>query len=163
MLWFIVRILVSRFLKKKAEEGEQPGQETPVVDNSNALVFAHSCRELQKLRSNRDSILPTKIEHYYALVKAFFSPESGFRGEADVDAIVDLICKEEMNSFCLYPKGTSMPGVTRDRGRAYNLGLYTRATWMNHDFEPNVSLLISLRPRSVASSQKLTLSSPDGP
>ncbi|CZT48384.1 uncharacterized protein RSE6_09069 [Rhynchosporium secalis] len=140
MLWIIVRTLVSRSLEKQLETDKQVSQPTFIGDlNSLDFKFAHNYIEIQKLRNNYEAIVSSKIEHYHALVNDFLGPNSGFQSEVEMQEIVDLICKEEMNAFCLYPKGTSAPGVTKGRGRAYALGLYTRATWMNHDCEPNMT------------------------
>ncbi|KAK0105289.1 hypothetical protein ONS95_004327 [Cadophora gregata] len=140
MLWIIVRILASRSLEKEQEDLLPQSLSTvEQADRNDEYVFTHSYHEVDKLRSNRNVISPSKIEHYYVLVNAFLTTESGFQGSLGVEELVDLICKEEMNAFCLYPKGTGMPGVTNGRGRAYGLGLYTRATWMNHDCDGNMS------------------------
>ncbi|KAL2062258.1 hypothetical protein VTL71DRAFT_6524 [Oculimacula yallundae] len=141
MLWIIVRILISRSLESASTQEQQLQASAAQGETraSHGLEFAHSYLEVDKLRSNHDAIAPSKVEHYQVLVNNFLGPDSGFQAEVDMKYIVELICKEEMNAFCLYPKGTSAPGVTQGRGRAYALGLFTRATWMNHDCEPNVS------------------------
>ena len=55
--------------------------------------------------------------------------------------LVRLICKEETNSFCMYPKATGIfpyPGPQDNRGVAYGLAIHTLSSFFNHSCLPNV-------------------------
>ena len=82
-----------------------------------------------------------KIQHWTMLAENYMGRDSMLPDHTDTASILDLICKEEMNAFCLYPKATggiAPPGPHVSRGRTYGLAFYTRGTLMNHDCIPNV-------------------------
>ncbi|KAK8108873.1 hypothetical protein PG984_014674 [Apiospora sp. TS-2023a] len=179
MLWLVTRILARRWveLTASAPEGRasqdtpkspietgstaRRNVEAPLGDNTWATV-EHT------LLSNRDKVHAQRIEHWstlastYLASQPFSSSNSGSASSAaldlDVPSLVDLICKEETNSFALYPKPTGVFPVPASngesdnsghsgakshqgkpgRGTPYGIGFYTGATLINHSCLPNV-------------------------
>jgi hypothetical protein len=149
MLWLIVRILSERYLETQKVVGSADSHAH--IENGQAETFEHNWSEICKLRANKEAISPQKLRHFETLVENFLGANLLISNQMNTEAMVDLICKEEMNSFCLYPKATggiNRPGRPTTRGRAYGLGFYTRGTLMNHDCAPNVRNQLHSNPYS---------------
>lgn len=169
MLWLVARILARRWLELTTFTPEgKPGEDTarssiesraPFGDNTWATV-EHT------ILSNREKFGSQRVEHWRTLASTYLTSQpfsssaavSDSRAQLDVPSLVELICKEETNSFGLYPKRTGMfPVPASDgesgndhtggearpgrpgRGTAYAIGFYTGATLINHSCSPNVS------------------------
>ncbi|KAK7960753.1 D-alanine---D-alanine ligase [Apiospora saccharicola] len=137
MLWLVARILARRWVELTGSDPEgKAGQDTPkspietestarkdveapLGDNTWATV-EHT------LLSNRDKVHPQRMEYWSTLASTYLASQpfsistSGSASSAaldlDVPSIVDLICKEETNSFALYPKPTGVFPVPASEG-----------------------------------------------
>lgn len=140
MLWLIVRILAHRHLEMQVGTFENTNS---TIGKESGAAFGHSWHEIEhKLIANQSRIPAEKLQHWADLVKNYMGASSSLPQSLTPEEVVTLICKEEMNSFCLYPKATGIYPLTtphETRGRYYGLAFFTRATLMNHSCLPNVS------------------------
>jgi SAM-dependent methyltransferase len=137
MLWLVLRILVKRHL-------ELSGLLTPEQNiPENVAIFGNNdWKTWWGLLSNREKSPVERIDHWTWLVETYLGKSPLLTAGLSVSDIVDIICKEETNAFCLYPIATGIfpvPGPHTTRGVVYGLGAYTRATLVNHSCLPNVS------------------------
>ena len=103
MLWLVVRILAQRHLETRLEEACKDSMQELVQENESEY-FKHSWDEICRLRANQELISPEKVRHWTVLAESYLGHDSTLPVLMSTAAMVDLICKEEMNAFCLYPK-----------------------------------------------------------
>jgi len=85
----------------------------------------------------------------------------------DLSEMVALICKEETNTFGLYPTATgplSVVGQRVSRGESYGLSLYPRAAMFNHSCQPSVAhapdahgCMVCTAARDIGKGEELTI------
>jgi hypothetical protein len=131
MLWIILRILAARHLEQQASTEclAQYGWEDR---------FQRGYESIEMFRSNQELWPEDCMRHWKQLVETYFSD---YPQLPQTEEIVSLICKEEANSFGLYPGVTGtypLPDPPVERGVQYGLGVYPRATIANHSCLPNV-------------------------
>ncbi|KAM5377552.1 hypothetical protein ACJZ2D_004921 [Fusarium nematophilum] len=100
------------------------------------------------LKRNGDLIRQQEKE----LAEAYMGSSSGLPCLPSPDDLLALICKEETNTFGLYPRLTGpLDMIDRPvpRGECYGLGLYPRAAQFNHSCAPNVTHKPDSRGRMV--------------
>jgi hypothetical protein len=140
MLWIIVRILAHRQMEMQIGTFENPKS---AVGEEGIASFEYSWNEINsKIISNQSKIPADKLQRWGKLVRNYISTSSSLPQSLTPEELVTLICKEEMNTFGLYPKATGLYPLNKPhetRGRCYGLAFYTRATLMNHSCLPNVS------------------------
>lgn len=185
MLWLVVRILVQRTLQllqhtnaipsnitpiSKGEGVEDsvknPSERPPIATRTSSTSFGNNTWLVieENILSNRDRFPSQRIEHWTSLASTYLvsqpfstTPRSSSSSAStlDLSSIVDLICKEETNSFCQYPKPNGVVPVPIEdesqrgnlmRGTPYGLAFHTRAALFNHSCSPNVSNLHLERP-----------------
>lgn len=131
-LWHVVRLLAG-WSKEVRATGNRCQQTTGEFDSGWAAVLM-CCDYL-------DSWPKSQVEHWERLTRAYMDDKSVLPCPLSADQMLSLICKEETNTFGLYPRATGTPvddgSVTR--GESYGLGLYPRAAMFNHSCQPNVS------------------------
>jgi SAM-dependent methyltransferase len=138
MLWLVVRILVKRHLELNGLLQLEKNQ------YANSAMFGNNdWKTWWGLLSNREKFPTERVDHWTSLVETYLGKSPQLTTGLSVSDIVDIICKEETNAFCLYPIATGifpLPGPHTTRGIVYGLGAYTRATLVNHSCLPNVSI-----------------------
>ncbi|KAJ4264457.1 hypothetical protein NW762_005657 [Fusarium torreyae] len=80
--------------------------------------------------------------HWKRLVQEYLSDASVLPCLLSADDMLLLLCKEETNTFGLYPRVTGSQNVNDrvlPRGESYGLALYPRAAQFNHSCLPNVT------------------------
>lgn len=135
MLWLIVRILASR----QGELHHAVGH----VDQTNPR-FQGGWDAIQAFCGSTESWSHAQIRSWTALVKKYLRSGPALLHDLTADEIVALICREEANSFGLYPRETGVfpvPEPAVDRGDQYGAAVYPRAAIANHSCCPNVSLI----------------------
>ncbi|RDW69068.1 uncharacterized protein DSM5745_08828 [Aspergillus mulundensis] len=140
LLWIVVRMLAAGFLEQNttaevnhAQKGGAKGSSFPWEDR-----FERHWMAIESMRSNREHWPRTKIEHWRYLVKEYLSDNQLLPGLLDSDDMLTLICKAMVNTYDLYDAPTGPAETQRKQGPAYGLGVYLRATWVNHSCLPNV-------------------------
>lgn len=132
MLWLVVRLLAARRLEMEYDptSHERYGWEDR---------FKRGWQAIEEFSTNRHLWPDATIQHWKYLIQTYLRNFPGFPGPTE---LLGLICREEINSFGLYPgiTGTLPPGQQRKRGQQYGLGCYPRATMLNHSCVPNVGL-----------------------
>ncbi|KAI3099347.1 CAZyme family CE12 [Penicillium roqueforti] len=132
MLWTVMRLLAGRYIELQA--GFKPSELYSWEDR-----FKRGWDSIEILHSNRERWPQTQILHWKRLVEVYLTHDN--QSDLSVDDLVDLICKEESNSFGLYPSDTGIfpiPDPPIERGVDYGLGIYPRASIVNHSCIPNV-------------------------
>lgn len=134
MLWVILRVLCQRRLESIHGSGD-------ARSGSEGAFGANLWHDVEHLLGNRSKFAPDKLAHWHNLVELYLQDSEITKG-LTVSDIVDLICIEETNAFCLYPKATGYDPDSQDtyksRGTPYGLALSTRATLFNHSCLANV-------------------------
>ncbi|KAF4454446.1 hypothetical protein F53441_3073 [Fusarium austroafricanum] len=85
-----------------------------------------------------DSWPEAQVAHWKRLVNEYMSDASGLPCLLSAEQMLLLLCKEETNTFGLYPRVTGSHSVS-DRGESYGMALYPRAAQFNHSCLPNVA------------------------
>ncbi|OOF98432.1 hypothetical protein ASPCADRAFT_164992 [Aspergillus carbonarius ITEM 5010] len=132
MLWLIVRILASR----QGELHHAVGH----VDQTNPR-FQGGWDAIQAFCGSTESWSHAQIRSWTALVKKYLRSGPALLHDLTADEIVALICREEANSFGLYPRETGVfpvPEPAVDRGDQYGAAVYPRAAIANHSCCPNI-------------------------
>ncbi|KKK27391.1 hypothetical protein ARAM_002278 [Aspergillus rambellii] len=138
MLWLIVRILARQntdtLLSDLAEEESNPG-------------FQHGWEAIQSLCGSTETWSHEQVRSWTGLAKKYLGPAALPHG-MNAENVLALICKEEANSFGLYPRETGifhpLPTPPVDRGEQFGAAVYPRASIANHSCCPNVSPRASL-------------------
>jgi hypothetical protein len=109
MLWIIVRMLAGRHieseLKAKPEPREQDSTPYPWSNR-----FGRGYQTMEDMHGNQDLWPQEKITRWKYLTQRYLSgQETGTVANVSKDDILSLICKEESNSFGLYPGHTGSP------------------------------------------------------
>ncbi|KGO71537.1 hypothetical protein PITC_051780 [Penicillium italicum] len=132
MIWIVLRLLAGRHLEL------QTGSNPDLYSWEDR--FKRGWQSIEALQGNREQWPQTKIQHWKRLVELYLADNN--QTDLNSDELVDLICKEESNSFGLYPRETGVFPIADpplDRGVDYGLAIYPRATICNHSCNPNVS------------------------
>ncbi|KXG49176.1 uncharacterized protein PGRI_030460 [Penicillium griseofulvum] len=133
MIWTILRLLAGRHLELQA--GSKPSKLYSWEDR-----FKRGWESVDLLLGNREQWPQTQIQHWKRLAEQYLAHDIG--SDLNLNEMLDLICKEESNSFGLYPGETGIfpiPDPPVGRGSHYGLGIYPRATIFNHSCMPNVT------------------------
>ncbi|KAF4974842.1 hypothetical protein FZEAL_8303 [Fusarium zealandicum] len=99
-----------------------------------------------------DSWPEAQLKLWKRLVDEYLTDGSGLPCVPSPDEMLSLLCKEETNTFGLYPKVTGplyMSDRPVPRGECYGLSLYPRAAMFNHSCLPNVTHKPDSRGRMV--------------
>lgn len=130
-LWHVVRLLAgwslearSKILNCKANRDER------FKWNWEAVLMC--CDYL-------DSWPEDQLQHWKRLAETYMMNKSTLPCPLNLAEMMSLICKEETNTFGLYPNVTGLVDRPVARGESYGLSLYPRAAQFNHSCEPNVS------------------------
>lgn len=144
MLWIVMRVMCQRHVELKAQNGSKAEEETPPDAASDGdELRAHGANtwdNIFTLLDNQDRFPADKLAHWSLLSETYLAGQH-FADDLTTSGIVSLICKEETNSFCMYPKNTGIyphPGPQGTRGIPYGLALYHQASFFNHSCLPNV-------------------------
>ncbi|KAM0442135.1 hypothetical protein ACHAQK_004457 [Fusarium lateritium] len=89
-----------------------------------------------------DSWPEPQITYWKRLVDEYLSDASVMSCLLSADEMLSLLCKEETNTFGLYPRITGSQSVNDrsiSRGEMYGMALYPRAAQFNHSCLPNVT------------------------
>ncbi|OGM48677.1 hypothetical protein ABOM_001982 [Aspergillus bombycis] len=147
MLWIIVRIFANRQLEQQARTEER-----------NHLHwesrFQRGWESIDMFRGNQEQWPKDRLEHWERLIKTYLSDVPWLPNTQEV---LSLLCKEEANSFGLYPGVTGvfpLPDPPVERGIHYGLAVYPRATICNHSCLPNIIHGPDDRGRMVFTSQR---------
>lgn len=131
MLWIIVRMYAGRHREIRA--GTHSRQDYPWQDK-----FPYGWKAMEDLRGNMDLWPPAQLDRWRRQIETYLGDHPGLPGVAEV---LKLICKEEANTFGLYPGATGLVPLTGEpqkRGIQYGLACFPRATMANHSCSPNV-------------------------
>lgn len=144
MLWIVVRVMCQRLIELKTHNGSRAGGETASdATSSEDELRAHGANTWDNvfmLLANQDRFPAAKLAHWSTLSETYLAGQP-FADGFSIPDTVSLICKEETNSFGMYPKTTGMhphPGPQGTRGIAYGLALHHQASFFNHSCLPNV-------------------------
>lgn len=80
-----------------------------------------------------------QLQHWKRLAEVYMMDTLILPCPLNLAEMVSLICKEETNTFGLYPNVTGVMNEPVARGESYGLSLYPRAAQFNHSCQPNVS------------------------
>ncbi|KAL4887756.1 hypothetical protein BDV59DRAFT_189980 [Aspergillus ambiguus] len=136
MLWLIVRILATRFV-----EGDQ---DTKGHDHSRKTshCFPTGWDAIESFCGSQESWSYAQVRRWSALIKKYLKNGPILPHGSTLDELLSIVCKEEANSFGLYPRETGMPllaGPQVDRGEQFGAAVYPRAAIANHSCCPNVT------------------------
>ncbi|GKZ24413.1 hypothetical protein AbraIFM66951_010495 [Aspergillus brasiliensis] len=133
MMWLIVRVLATRHLER-----QQLLETTNHEPNQN---FKGGWEAIQSFCGSIESWSHAQVRSWTALVKKYLRSSPILPHDLSVDDIVALICREEANSFGLYPRETGeypVPEPPVDRGDQFGAAVYPRAAIANHSCSPNI-------------------------
>ncbi|KAL4905363.1 hypothetical protein BDW74DRAFT_177737 [Aspergillus multicolor] len=140
LLWVVVRMLAARVLELNAtaeidhyQKKREEYSSFPWEDR-----FERHWVAVESMRSNREQWPPTKIEHWRNLVTEYLSDDQLLPGLLPADEMLNLIFKAIVNTYDLYDVPTGPASIQQKQGPAYGLGVYPRATWVNHSCVPNI-------------------------
>lgn len=137
MLWIIIRMYAGRHRETWAGTRSRP--DYPWQDK-----FPYGWKAMEDLRGNMDLWPQAQLDRWRKQIEIYLSDHPGLPGVAEV---LTLICKEEANTFGLYPGATGLVPLTGEpqkRGIQYGLACFPRATMANHSCSPNVKTPIIL-------------------
>ncbi|KAJ3546496.1 hypothetical protein NM208_g1964 [Fusarium decemcellulare] len=135
-LWHVVRLLATRNVELK-----KSASMTPLLYPLDRR-FERGWKSIEMCCSYLDSWPESQLKHWKRLVDEYLSDATVLPCMLDPDEMLSLICKEETNTFGLYPKLTGplyMADRPVPRGESYALSLYPRAAQFNHSCLPNVT------------------------
>lgn len=133
MLWLIVRILATRSVEM------QRGEE---VLSSSTKRFKSGWSAIESLCGSPETWAHSQVREWSTLVKKYMRDSTSLPHGMSAEEVLALICREEANSFGLYPRETGMlelENAPTDRGEQFGAAVYPRAAVANHSCSPNVS------------------------
>ncbi|KAL6234559.1 hypothetical protein BDW75DRAFT_161086 [Aspergillus navahoensis] len=141
MLWLIVRILSRRSTESSypdtAHDNPQPQDSNPSLSH----FFKSGWPAIDALCGTPETWSHAQVREWTALVKKYLSSTTLPHNLSNAD-ILALICKEEANSFGLYPRETGVfpvPDPPVSRGEQFGAAVYPRASIANHSCCPNIT------------------------
>lgn len=154
MLWLIVRTLSRRNAEQEQQQQQQPDsndnnnrnqpQQLQLPPNSPLSHFKSGWPAIDSLCGTIETWSHAQVREWTVLVKKYLSSSSLPHTLSNTDVLA-LICKEEANSFGLYPRETGVfppPSPAVDRGEQFGAAVYPRASIANHSCCPNVCLYL---------------------
>ncbi|KAL4931837.1 SET domain-containing protein [Aspergillus undulatus] len=135
MLWLMVRILSIRHITNPQPNDINNTQNTP------QSTFKSGWPAIDALCGTPETWSHSQVREWTVLVKKYLS-SSALPHSMSNDAVLALICKEEANSFGLYPRETGVcppPDPPVPRGEQFGAAVYPRASIANHSCCPNIS------------------------
>ena len=121
----------TRLLIRALERRQREKQGLPVPNDG--LLFEH----VSNLCSNMESFSAERLSEFHqvaGILRGVFENQHGSVVHGDLDRfLLELICKEECNSFGLY----TFKRVGEPRS-SYGLALYPMAVYFNHSCAPNI-------------------------
>ncbi|KAL2826658.1 hypothetical protein BDW59DRAFT_160849 [Aspergillus cavernicola] len=148
MLWLIVRILARRDTHTQLEPTPPSA---PISTPPSA--FQSDWPAISSLCGTPETWSHAQVREWTIFAKKYLSAEtSSLTHGLSAAEIVALICKEEANSFGLYPRetgcyppptcfssaGTTSIGASTGRGEQFGAAVYPRASIANHSCCPNI-------------------------
>ncbi|KAL9604231.1 MAG: hypothetical protein Q9219_000629 [cf. Caloplaca sp. 3 TL-2023] len=146
MLWFVVRIMIERYLELRNHPSKA------YQDHTSHPRFKRGWDSIKDFRANRGIMPQDRLANWTRLVQTYTGDKSLSPALLDLDETLSIICQEEMNSFWLY--STILPAFppppsARKLEDPYGLGLYPWATRINHSCVPNVVYKANSRQQMV--------------
>ncbi|KAH7176841.1 hypothetical protein EDB81DRAFT_898304 [Dactylonectria macrodidyma] len=135
-LWHVVRVLAARDLELHRLASNPPRRYAWEGE------FKRGWASIEMCCAYLDSWPEAQIEHWKRLTERYLSDASTLPCLLTPDELLLIICKEETNTFGLYPKMTGplyMIDHPVPRGLSYGMGIYPRAAMFNHSCLPNVT------------------------
>lgn len=136
-LWHVVRLLAGWSLEFQGADLKNARCRYPRDD-----MFKRGWESVLLCCDYLDSWPESQIKHWTRLCETYMNDKSLVPCPLSPAEMLSLVCKEETNTFGLYP-GVTGPVCMADhpvpRGESYGLGLYPRAAMFNHSCQPNVS------------------------
>ncbi|KAJ0419900.1 S-adenosyl-L-methionine-dependent methyltransferase [Aspergillus carlsbadensis] len=160
MLWLIVRLLARRHVESQGDSdtngtsptnGTAPDSATSSTSPSTQThksEFKAGWPAITSLCGTPETWSHAQTREWAVLVKKYLSKASLPHDLSNAD-VLGLICKEEANSFGLYPRETGVyppPSVEEEtselelvgRGEQFGAAVYPRASIANHSCCPNI-------------------------
>ncbi|KAL4953772.1 hypothetical protein BDW69DRAFT_150841 [Aspergillus filifer] len=146
MLWLIVRILSMRYIELRHDNDNdtnntnENGAEDSVSADSPLSNFKSGWPAIEALCGTTETWSHAQVREWTVLAKKYLS-SSALSHKESPDAVLGLICKEEANSFGLYPRETGhYPPLDKSvtRGEQFGAAVYPRASIANHSCCPNI-------------------------
>ncbi|KAF9890504.1 hypothetical protein FE257_005909 [Aspergillus nanangensis] len=134
MLWLIVRILTTRTVGMRDTQRACPPRDDQGAE------FKAGWAAIESLCGSPESWPHDKVRHWTALVKKYLKDNMPLAHGMAMSDVLALICREEANSFGLYPRetGTSVSEPQMVRGEQFGAAVYPRAAIANHSCDPNI-------------------------
>ncbi|KAL4903065.1 hypothetical protein BDW74DRAFT_186652 [Aspergillus multicolor] len=143
MLWLIVRLLARRSTESVPEkditfpspDDQQSQQPPPSISR-----FKSGWPAIEALCGTTETWSHAQVREWTVLVKKYLGSKS-LPHNLSNNEVLALICKEEANSFGLYPRETGVyppPDPPVSRGEQYGAAVYPRASIANHSCCPNI-------------------------
>ncbi|RDW79095.1 SET domain-containing protein [Aspergillus mulundensis] len=143
MLWLIVRALARRCTESSqshdtatADYNDQESQQSHL----SLSRFKSGWAAIDALCGTTETWSHAQVREWTVLVKKYLSSSALPHNLPNTDVLA-LICKEEANSFGLYPRETGVfppPDPTANRGEQFGAAVYPRASIANHSCCPNI-------------------------
>ncbi|KAL4912255.1 hypothetical protein BDW62DRAFT_26314 [Aspergillus aurantiobrunneus] len=145
MLWLIVRILARRHSENQHQHQHQhqhnTDTDTPHLPPGSPLSsFKSGWPAITSLCGTPETWSHAQVREWTVLVKKYLS-SSALPHSFPNEEVLALICKEEANSFGLYPRETGIfpsPEPPVNRGEQFGAAVYPRASIANHSCCPNI-------------------------
>lgn len=136
-LWHVVRLLAGWSMEFQSAVLKTSRQRYPWEG-----MFRRNWEAVLMCCDYLNSWPESQIKHWTRLAETYMSDKSLLPCPLVAGEMLSLICKEETNTFGMYP-GVTGPLCMIDRpvprGESYGLSLYPRAAMFNHSCQPNVS------------------------
>ncbi|KAL4976875.1 hypothetical protein BDW66DRAFT_166181 [Aspergillus desertorum] len=139
MLWLIVRILSRRYTESAYPHITHDSPQ-PQDSNSSLSRFKSGWPAIDALCGTPETWSHAQVREWTVLVKKYLSSSTLRHSVSNADVLA-LICKEEANSFGLYPRETGVfppPEPPVSRGEQFGAAVYPRASIANHSCCPNI-------------------------
>lgn len=139
-VWHVVRLLAGRHQERKIC--------SPRKKNHRGELFVRGWEAVNACCAYLDSWPEAQVNHWKRLAGRYLN-EAELTDLPSPDEVLQLICREETNTFGLYPKLTGpldMIDQPVPRGNSYGLSLFPRAAMFNHSCVPNVSFTVAYLP-----------------
>lgn len=137
-LWHVVRLLAARNLEMQRKTSISQIQQ-PLLKQD----FKHGWEAVESCCAFLDTWPESQIRHWTRLTETYLCNTPELAHSLSPNEMLFLLCKEETNTFGLYPKLTgpeyAIDCCKEPRGISYAYCLYPRAAMFNHSCLPNVS------------------------
>ncbi|KAK1149681.1 hypothetical protein N8T08_005234 [Aspergillus melleus] len=117
------------------------GRRDEVSSSSSSPQFKSGWAAIESLCGSPETWAHSQVRAWSTLVKKYLKDSPTLPHGMSAEDVLTLVCREEANSFGLYPRETGVfpcPDPPVDRGEQFAAAVYPRAAIANHSCSPNI-------------------------